>query len=257
MSSQLLVDTVSKYCQKYMKKLYENVENSYPPESQKRVQREYQKCLLSVADWSEYKKGKEFAKFLKWCQKSKKCTEQELSDNLNLCVINTISLILNKHSLNDTYTSSPVDLQQFVYKCLKRSSRMCYEDLEFKDLEPPAFEDIVNSLLYKQVPLKNVLEFIEKHNQNTKEYNFDKTDTEKSHVKEHDGNNNADADADGEDDGQGLRYMSSDEFYNEYYNSDDSGNQEKISKKSDDSLQQEVKHISVPRVKKPYYNYNK
>ena len=140
----------------------------------------------------------------------------------------------------------------FWYKCLKRVCKHFYENpkiMKSEELFKKSRLDIekaVYHVLQKLIPLKNIIN--SKKEQNNY-YNFDDklgntSETHNSHnkAKTKDSSNELKVtlESESESNSDGLKYISSEEFENEYYKSEDDN---AITKKE----KSEEKHINLPK----------
>lgn len=260
-----IVDVYSEYCYKYIKKLY-----SYANNIKSKI-REYQSSLVKISEWSDSKINREHNKYLKWVNKKYNYKQSELEDILNKFILYTIRIVINKYNvdlLKQFINFESINLQEFFYKCLKRTARFYYENPKY--IENSKFskeiDNIILSVLHSYIPLQEILSFIEKNKDREDvlyPYDFNKfsdeskssnTYTIKSIPKKTIVIEKRDHD-DKETDKSGLYYISSEQLDNEYYNSDKSVNSNK-SKESKDNTKskhtQDEKHINVPRLKKGF-----
>jgi hypothetical protein len=254
-----LTNMLSTYLYKYIKHIYGKVSDSkskYP---------DFQRRLLSISDWSNNTIEKEYKKFLKWCYKKYKLSQTDLEYMFKDFILITVKII-TKSILNlDEYPK----LQNMYYKSLKKFSRFYYENpKEIKDFDSndDHLKSIIKHKLSTFIPIKqvvNILESIENQDKSDVSYDFD--DEKKTLSEEYDNRSKNSKlivekiNSDGEND---LRYISSDEFNNEYYqsgddndaNDDKNGGNEKISHGNHED--DDIKYIHVPKNKKKY-DYNK
>lgn len=90
----------------------------------------FQKRLLKISKWSDYHIDKEYGKFLKWSKRKYNYSEQQLQQMLNDIITITIQVMIHKPSLyvEKLLEGSLPSLRDFYYKCLKRLSRIFYEN---------------------------------------------------------------------------------------------------------------------------------
>jgi len=90
----------------------------------------FQKRLLKISKWSDYHIDKEYSKFLKWSRRKYNYSENELQQMLNDIITLTIQVMIHKPSLyvEKLLEGSLPSLRNFYYKCLKRLTRIFYEN---------------------------------------------------------------------------------------------------------------------------------
>jgi hypothetical protein len=149
-------------------------------------------------------------------------------------------------------------LKKFWYKCLKRVAKYYYEHPKVMLLESDfkktkiQVEESINNILQKFIPLKEIINANKNPPQD--KYNFDNGlgDTDNSSPIYNDSKNQLEVTLESETESNGLKYLSSEEFDNEYYVSDKEENVKKANEKS------EEKHIKLPKYvfpnKKHYKN---
>lgn len=283
-----IVTMLSEYCYKYMKKVYSYIEiidqneKAKEKSNSKGILKKYQTSLIKISEWSDSKVHREYNKFLKWLNKKYKYSEDEFGDIINEFIIYTIRIVINKYNIDvlQHYIKIPkINLQEYFYKCLKRSARYYYENPKYiKDSKySKEVDNIIISVLHMFIPLQDILNFIET-NQDKKEqyhnYNFDDTyscSTQSNNSiyiksspkhkkiivqKEHNSNDEIENENDKQ---SGLHYISSEQL-DEY---DENDKQSAEQKRSDKSSKKEnggqkegdienEKEINVPRFKKPF-----
>jgi hypothetical protein len=250
---QQLVDIFKKYYIKFIKRLYDT------------SLREFQKKLLKCADWSDDKLDKEYEKFLKFVSNNYDLNEEELTKILH--IVHGLNIKIITAICEDIEINAP-KLIKFWYKCLKRVCKYFYEhpktilsETDFKRCKIQ-IEESINWCLQKFIPLKEIMNA--KRKKNSDKYNFnnglddteslvhsrDKNSPSKKSIKE-DTKFKVTLESDSNIDG--LRYISSEEFENEYYISD-----KEISNIDDKEISHE-KHIKVPihKLKKQSLNKKK
>lgn len=239
-----LTDILKKYYLKFIEKLYD------------KSLREFQEKLYKIPSWSEEKLEKEYQKFLKFVDNKYDLSEEDVTKMLH--IVYGLNIKIMTSICTDLEISAP-KLIKFWYKCLKRIGKYYYEHpkvmLNESDLRKTKIqiEEIINYTLQKFLPLKEIINANKKPPQDT--YNFDNGlgDTEEDidrynqHTENHIEVNLESCSADTL---SGLKYLSSDEFENEYYISDNEDNHKKHKEQS------EEKHIKLPRYVFPKNKHN-
>lgn len=225
-----------KYFIKYLDNLYEESDKI----------KDFQRVLLKIPNWKDYKIDKEYVKFLEYALKKYNLNENDLTQIL------TLILELNIKMLSSYYIEFKIpDLKTFWYKCAKLIGKYIYEDPniikshsynEIRDLITKAIEYI----LQKYTPIKDIL------SQNKKtitsepiseknSYNFQNQVSENSVISKKDISEKDPS----------LKYISDDELDNVYYYS---GNENENN--NNELSNDEEKHIKLPIAKlnkKPNY----
>jgi len=277
----LLAKMLASYGEKYMRHLYENIEDNYlnrkEPVSDKRLYREFQKYLVEVSKWSESKRKREYHKFLKWAMKRYEVTEMEIQTTLDNVVLYSVRIMLNRYDFEGVLEQvqyEAVKLEDLLYNSLKRISRFYYEqpgllenskeNTQHKLVLLDNLQEIVVSLIHGYIPLQPIMKIMEQHSrvESNHPYDFNQSYTSSKSTSKRNTNHekkekhakheeNTDTDKQAEE--PKLRYISSDE-YNEYYHSDqERNNVEKVSKLPTEDNQ--MKHIDVPKRKAYHGKY--
>lgn len=262
-NQEKLVNLMDEYTRKYIKKILNYVEDTYSND----VLKEFQKILAEIAKWNDVKKQKEYGKFLKWTLKKYDISENSLQDILDNIIIYSVKLIVNKYDM-DTLMKliqyNNIKLSEFVYKCIKRIARYYYEnpnDIKTKERDIFKTKDIITLNIYKCIPIDKIVKLVEENSileaseKSEIEYNFNKTFTfteSDEYVVEKDQDIK---------ERNGLKYIPSEELYNEYYKSEDSNksgsenlNLDKMKLIETESIEHE-KHIAVPKLKRNQINH--
>jgi hypothetical protein len=245
-----LIEVFKKYNMKFIEKLYE------------KSLREFQEKLFKIPDWSSEKIEKEYQKFLKFIDDKYDLTEDDVTKTLH--IVYGLNIKIMTSICKDLEVMAP-KLSKFWYKCLKSIAKYYYEhpkvmlsESDFKKTKIQ-IEACINHMLQKFIPLKEIINANNKPQQD--KYNFDNGlgDTDDS-INNNNNNNKINYDSEqplevnleSETESNGLKYLSSNEFENEYYVSDSNDNKEKVKEKS------EEKHIKLPKYlfpnKKNYKN---
>lgn len=271
----LLAKMLASYGEKYMRHLYENIEDEYLNKresvSDKRLYREFQKYLIEVSKWSESKRKREYHKFLKWAMKRYEVTEMEIQTTLDNVVLYSVRIMLNRYDFEGVLEQvqyEAVKLEDLLYNSLKRISRFYYEqpdktvfqsNTQHKTALLNSLQELVVSLIHGYIPLQPIMRIMEQHSlaDSNHPYDFNKSSTssnsksavsiKKESTSKGDKNVEQRDNHTGKQEDPKLRYISSDE-YNEYYHSDNEKNESPKGARltSDDN---QVKHIDVPKRK--------
>ncbi|NBO99320.1 MAG: hypothetical protein EBU90_04225 [Proteobacteria bacterium] len=287
-----LAKMLASYGEKYMRHLYENIEDSYLHKketvSEKRLYRDFQKYLVEVSKWSESKRKREYHKFLKWTMKRYEVTEMEIQTTLDNVVLYSVRIMLNRYDFEGVLEQvqyEAVKLEDLLYNSLKRISRFYYEQphsmgLFLKSSQEKApdkselmekLQEIVVSLIHGYIPLQPIIQIMERqsHVDSNQPYDFNQSFTSSksnSNVyikkvpvgkqRKDDQRSSETKRTDKQPEEPKLRYISSDE-YNEYYHSDQEKNNDNDNPAKADKVStgdNQVKHIDVPK-RKVYQKY--
>lgn len=264
-----LYNLIIKFVYKYILKLFEQ-EKLYHNTSAKKpsLYPEFQRSLLKITKWSDKTLDKQYSKFLKWVEKRKNLSEEQLYQLLKDIIKLSTQIMINK---SDVYVDALLQnyklpsLKTYYYKCLRRIARRVYENPKF--LYSLKNEDLINDLeniLQNYLPLdkiKTVLEFkqeTEKDNNIQVAYNFDDNDDKSSSISLRNSLQNILL-VDKEQSDQSLHYVSSNELIKNYDYDDVKQMSSKPEKINEYDYENEdgVKHITVPKFKKTQYFHNK
>lgn len=238
-----LIEALKKYYMKFIERLYE------------KSLREFQEKLFKIPNWSNEKLDKEYDKFLKFIDEKYDLGEEEFTKILH--IVYGLNIKIMTSICNNVEVNAP-KLKKFWYKCLKRVAKYYYEhpkvmlsESDFKKTKIQV-EESINNILQKFIPLKEIINANKNPPQD--KYNFDNGlgDTDNSSPIYNDSKNQLEVTLESETESNGLKYLSSDDFANEYYVSDKEDNIKKVNEKS------EEKHIKLPKYvfpnKKHYKN---
>lgn len=226
-----LTEVFRKYYMRFIEKMYE------------KSLREFQEKLFRIPDWSSDRIEKEYNKFLKFIEDKYDLSEDDFTKTLH--IVYGLNIKIMTSICTDLEVNAP-KLIKFWYKCLKRVAKYYYEhpkvmlsDNDFRKTKIQ-IEECINYTLQKFIPLKEIIHSNKKPPQDT--YNFDNGlgDTEESQINKYHNDNSEkqlEVNLESETDSNGLKYLSSNEFENEYYISDE----DKVKEKS------EEKHIKLPK----------
>jgi hypothetical protein len=252
---QVLVDTKKNYQQKLsevFKKYYlKFIERLY-----EKSLREFQEKLLKIPSWSHEKLDKEYKKFLIFVNDKYDLNEEELTKILH--IVYGLNIKIMTSICTDLEVTAP-KLKKFWYKCLKRIAKYYYEHPKVMLLESDfkktkiQIDEGINYTLQKFMPLKEIINSNKPPPQD--KYNFDNGlgDTDESENYRHnikDEDNKLNVSLDSETESSGLKYLSSNEFENEYYLSDKE-------EKKESKENSEEKHIKLPKYVFPYKKHKK
>lgn len=256
-----LANILSKYLYKYIKHIFNKIDDE---QSSKSLYPDFQKRLLSISMWSSNTIDKEYLKFLKWCNKKYNVKQNEMEDLFKQYINLTIQII-TKTPLNSY--DIPSDLKNLYYKSLKKIARLYYENPKSikEECDINDLKTIILNKMTSFIPMKDILdilETVENQKDSNVSYNFNEnskseksgisiTGKEKLIIKKDNTNNSISTNRKS----NSLRYISSDEFQNEYYNSDDDKQNNNIDKKQEPDLEN-IKHIKIPKMKKLQLQYN-
>lgn len=243
-----LTGILKKYYMKFIEKLYE------------RSLREFQLKLIKIPSWSDEKIKKEYDKFLKFIKDKYDLSEDDLTKTLH--ILYGLNIKIMTSICVDVEVNAP-KLSKFWYKCLKRIAKYYYEhpkvmlsESDFKKTKIQIIE-FVNYTLQKFLPLKEIINASNKPPQD--KYNFDDgiDDSEKSEYNKYNNDDISEkrlqVSLNSRTESSGLKYLSSEEFENEYYLSDnDNGNNNKSKPKE----VSEEKHIKLPKYLFPQQKKN-
>jgi hypothetical protein len=275
-----LFNIISKYTYKYIYRIYNKQlqENGIS----KSLYVDFQLKLLKIAEWSEATVEKEYNKFLKWCKKKYNLKESNINKLLENIIVLSTKVLVNKSNI---YIESILEnheflkLNVFYYKYLKKVSRFFYENPKLiNDGIPPNTKKNMISLINDNLPMKQITNIIEYSNKS-------RLCNESTPI---DNDNDNDIDNDNDNDSiftnykiknvnteiktnliinksdsmseQSLKYVSSEDFQNEYFNEDgeDGDNKDKVKDVlSDKDPENVIKHINLPKYKKNPFFYNK
>ena len=235
-----LTEVFRKYYMRFIEKMYE------------KSLREFQEKLFRIPDWSSDRIEKEYNKFLKFIEDKYDLSEDDFTKTLH--IVYGLNIKIMTSICTDLEVNAP-KLIKFWYKCLKRVAKYYYEhpkvmlsDNDFRKTKIQ-IEECINYTLQKFIPLKEIIHSNKKPPQDT--YNFDNGlgDTEESQINKYHNDNSEkqlEVNLESETDSNGLKYLSSNEFENEYYISDE----DKVKEKS------EEKHIKLPKYLFPNKKHN-
>ena len=257
-------EILSKYIYKYLNRVLKN-EYEYHKASKiiGHLYPNYQKKLLKISKWPEYKIDKEYSKFLKWCSRKYNKTENQLQIMLNDIIILTIQVMIHKPSLyvEKLLENSFPSMRDFYYKCLRRLARVFYEaPKSTKSITLSELKRQINTTVNIFLPTKKIDTVLQiQEPENTQQqienitYDFNKLDTRSSSssIKSR-GSDKSSISKD-----QILYYISSDKSSN--IESDRTKNYNRIDNVIDLLSQDndQDKEIYIPKKQKYYFNKSK
>jgi len=228
---------ITTYLVKYLKRLYENI-------PRRSAFRAFQEELLKISDWNEEMQQKEYKKFCKWINKKYDLSEDNLIQLLNTSVALVIELIVPKkkdlEKVLKNYTFPT--FQFFFYKCIKKFARHFYEHPK-EIVQDTNVQSVLEYTIQDLVPLKFVVETLDNEEPEcVVEYNFeaiitDSDDEKSSNVK-------IVVEKVSENNDNSLKYISSEEFDNEYYMSE-----EEQKNNVDAGEDSQLKHVTIHKKK--------
>jgi len=224
-----LNEILRKYFIRYMKKLYEKNDNY----------KDFQYELLKIPKMPSEKITKEYDKFIKYTNDKYDLSEEELIKILDIIFQLNIKIMT---SLFDEIELKIPPFQLFWLKCLKRIGKYYYENPKsaITHVDSIKINDSIEYIIQKYMPLKDIINSTHKQ---LEYYNFDKEDTKDTKYS----NLNTNIDEidqskalDSSKNDNSLNYIKSEDFENEYYNSNSN-------KSIDKQESEEVKQINIPK----------
>lgn len=119
----------------------------------------FQKRLLKISKWSDYHIDKEYGKFLKWTKRKYNYSEEQLQQMLNDIITITIQVMIHKPSLyvEKLLEGSLPSLRDFYYKCLKKLSRIFYENPKStKSITLSQLKDKIDTIINVVLPINKI-----------------------------------------------------------------------------------------------------
>jgi hypothetical protein len=239
---QQLQDVLSKYLTRY-------IENDLAPDSNdKRALRSFQKRLVKVTEWTSQKQDEEYGRFLRWSDKRYHLSESDLTEIFGSIFYNTVKIMFSSYSDTDGELFSDIledvcSMRTVFLKSLKRVARFYYDNPQLY-FEHPNLKTIIYNVIHNCLPMARMIALLEEMQaleSKQHHYDFNKTiESSSQHLSQPLVVEKQPKSSDSYQNPK-LKYVPSDEFYNEYYNSDDDKPQQ-----SED----EEKHIRVPKLKR-------
>ncbi len=218
-----LIKMFKKYYFKFIDRLYVN------------SLREFQEKLLKIPTWPEAKIEKEYQKFLSFMNDRYNLTELQLINMLQTIYTLNIQILT---SLCDELPINPPKLYVFWYKCLKYIAKYYFEhpkvllsNIEFEETKP-IIESHLHHMILKFISLKDIIN--SKQKPPCDKYNFDDYTTNSSHSNKSITNSLPTLE---QNDNMSLKYLSSNNFEDEYYESE---------KEEQEQENLDEKHIVLP-----------
>ena len=119
----------------------------------------FQKRLLKISKWSDYHIDKEYGKFLKWTKRKYNYSEEQLQQMLIDIITITIQVMIHKPSLyvEKLLEGSLPSLRDFYYKCLKKLSRIFYENPKStKSITLSQLKDKIDTIINVVLPINKI-----------------------------------------------------------------------------------------------------
>lgn len=216
--------------------------------------RDFQKILLKIPEWSDEKLNKEFNKFIKFTVNRYDLSEEDLLKTLTMLIGLNVKIMA---TISDDIEVKVPKFKDFWYKCLKKIGKYYYEhprvmlsDVDFEKTHS-YMDEVINTIILKYIPLKEILsgkkEPVDVYNFDEMEDNLDNSvEMNKSRDKLE---VTLESKTASEND---LKYLSSEEFENEYYKSD---NEKEIAQNKPEKS--EEKHIKLQKYVFPRKNFKK
>lgn len=220
-NEKVLTHIFTRWCDKVTYKMFEESVDS----------KSFQRKLLDIAKWRDDDIAYSYRKFRKWLKKrgpKKIYSERELEKVFAEYIVSSLKCLCENEMIVKTVLTerSLPTIDEIYYKCIRRIARHLYEHT--KMFKGGSFDDVYNelfkltkTLLIKFIPFKRLLEEMDLYKRanedNLHPYDFgnmkhtDNT-TENGESKSTSKNSGATHNS--------LRYFSSDEFQNDYYNPD-------------------------------------
>ena len=195
----------------FTKWLYHKVIDLY---EESKTTRYFQKTLFEIPTWSIHKKDKEFKKLLKMSFKKFNLVEDQLYDTLQEIFVLNVKIL----SKSDMEIEIP-KLQTFWFKVLKYTGKYFYEhptDLEINEKTNIRYiTKLIQDTILKYIPIKDIFNItkVDKF-----EYNFDQINTHDSNLILNQQNKTQIKSEVDDIKSSSLKYISSEQFLNEYYN---------------------------------------
>jgi len=263
-----LIYTIGLYCDKYIRKIWKRLEDEYKTHNNPRIVRKYLSVLRDIPDWSYERIYKEYKKFSKWCYKKAGTSEEKLQrlfdQHINYCIQIMTRGYAQEHVDKVMSRMRIPKLKDLFYKSLKRIARAYYETTgtteQFDIIDKRHIEHLVDTLLHTFVPVESVIALIERGElREDSDYYYD-FDSPKSPNRTSTSRNSkrrvsvtgSDKEYRTSEHGSeinrgGLRYVPSDDIYNEYFLSDQEIEPEGSSTSNVGDVDEKL--INIPRLK--------
>lgn len=221
-------DLIKNIFRKYTRRWIDDLHEVFPK------LKDFQKELYKIPSWSTKKKHKEYLLFIKFIIKKFNKDEDTISYTLQKIFENYINII--SELIETPFTPNPPSLENVWFRIMKRVGKYYYENPK-SDTNTLSIDDTVLFVLNKYININKYLGK-EKNIGSPFYYSFEKSDTLSAEraggqdtqcthttenllppiVKKLDSDEQSD---------NSLKYISSKQFENEYYNSDADTNEEK------------------------------
>lgn len=219
-NEKILTHVFTRWCDKLTYKMFEESVDS----------KSFQRKLLDIAKWRDDDIAYSYRKFRKWLKKrgpKKVYSERDLEKVFAEYIVSSLKCLCENEMIVKTVLAerSLPTIDEIYYKCIRRIARHLYEHPKmFKD---GSFDDVYNelfkltkTLLIKFIPFKRILEEMELYKR-TNEDNLHPYDFgNMKHTDNTTENRESKASKSSLTTHNTLRYFSSDEFENDYYNPD-------------------------------------
>lgn len=176
--------------------------------------KDFQKELYKIPSWSTKKKHKEYSLFIKFIIKKFNKDEDTISYTLQKIFENYINII--SELIKTPFTPNPPSLENVWFRIMKRVGKYYYENPK-SDTNTLSIDDTVLCVLNKYININKYLGK-EKNIESPFYYSFEKSDTHSHSTKQLPPPIVEKLES--ESDSSSLKYISSKQFENEYYNSD-------------------------------------
>lgn len=220
-SEKIVTHIFTRWCDKVMYKMFEESVDS----------KSFQRKLLDIAKWRDNDITYSYRKFRKWLKKrgpKKIYSERELEKVFAEYIVSSLKCLCDNTKIVETVLTerSLPTIDDIYYKCIRRIARHLYDhpkllkDKSSDDVYSELFK-ITKTLLLKFIPFKRLLEEMELHKRENEDklhsYNFDKIGNSEGE----DHHRHTILSRNSSTTQNTLRYFSSDEFENDYYNPND------------------------------------
>jgi hypothetical protein len=197
-----LCDLLESYIKKYMKKLYDTC-STY---------KVLQIHLAKVSEWNDTKKHHEYQKFIKWSMRKKNISADEFETMcftyFSLCI--RILLQNNVPEESSTVAHATSNLVHVFYNCMKSVCKHLYYDPT--SIHNPDITVCISKSLQQNLNIPSILRLVSLDVPDYTKYDFTKSEGSEATI-------DRDSHAPGCEEVQPrneLRYVSSDEFQNNY-----------------------------------------
>jgi hypothetical protein len=211
-----LISIFTKYSIKFIVNIYENTDNL----------KQFQKKLYKIPNWEFDKKDKEYKLFLKYILKKYDETEKNLTDTLENIYTFYIKIMSSVFISVDIKIPKLID---FWHKILKKVGKIFYENptLIKEEFDHTIIKNIIKNTLQTYIPIKEIIHSKKEFEVEPLYYNFSENESDHSYHSESSENQKnllndlKDLTSDDESDSNKLKYISSEQFENDYHHSED------------------------------------